>query len=106
MYKGIQKINREKLQVASGGFNFPLNIPAIQKPSKLEVDSLLVVKNSDFYHYISVCASGSSKASGKPPRAGPSCPDKPYRNEVPVDINIREVPTVDYMLSQVVCPKS
>jgi hypothetical protein len=55
MYKGIQKINREKLQVTSGGFNFPLNIPAIQKPSKLEVDSLLVVKNSDLYHYISVC---------------------------------------------------
>jgi hypothetical protein len=50
------------LQVTSGGFNFK-NIPAIQKPNKLEVNSLLVVKASDCYHCISVCASGSSKAS-------------------------------------------
>jgi hypothetical protein len=63
MYKGIRKINSEKLQVTSGGVNLK-NIPAIQKPNKLEVDSLLVVEISDFYHCISVCASGSSKASG------------------------------------------
>ncbi len=63
MYKGIRKINRETLQVTSGDFNFK-NIPAIQKPNKLEVDSLLVVKISGFYHCISVGASGSSKASG------------------------------------------
>jgi hypothetical protein len=64
MYKGIRKNNREKLQVTSGGVNLKY-IPAIQKPNKLEVDSLLVVEISDFYHCISsACASGSSKASG------------------------------------------
>jgi acyl carrier protein len=64
MYKRIRKIIREKLQLTSGGFNLK-NIPAIQKLNKLEVDSLLVVKISDFYHCLSVCASGSSsKARG------------------------------------------